>query len=1018
MSNLSHNQRVSDLINESCRQQVRLTQKLASLKQDECKISDKFESGVSSGPRALHTASVQHTHIHTATGNRRATGNARNRAANNIKYINDNTNNSLKLPFISSLYNHSTSTNDDNTPSLSQSLCTSSSITQPSTTRLLPRSAIISSTLPHHTAQLNSIEYEKSLNLKSGMDAIKYFAQHGSSMSLKFVYAVRSDLLHQCGQQHGKQANKHKYNDLMYRPYELSIVSQRDITSSVSEYYTISGSGIVHCVNQQYAQAHKDIKYNQQHDSQCISLSEWVHQMQLFNTLQQIQLFHQFRLIKQFAHWKQNTKYQQFIKQYAKINKILLVAADTFITSIQHIYRDIDAMSSIELHTVRTDITYDITEYTRSASEIRNACTGKYEQLLDGIHVIIDGTIQSIIESVHRYEANDNENTINNKLLTKLNQATKKIESMIDIKNNKIQQIKQYKYHCYQQSRLYQFIRCIDYMHSQQLIHSSIAATQHLLKHIHSIRNKTVNKPLFTTVVTFTPNNSQSITENPCNDILTYTPNLNDILNCIKSVQHNTLVAVDNVPRIIHNTAYKQYIDSRSVCCDKISDYVNGDETYNSTLNSIIDSISSDYASVQATVAFLHQHATVYQYNTTFDVNEYCATRTSLDDIKADFALQTGNIQLIKYIRDYYDAGCIECDIRQLKQLILPLIESNFTSMKQHLYTLFHSSTYSLHADYVLYNKQLDDDSAQSLPLFTQYIKTVDDIKSKLPAIHQRTSTVRDMYQLMIAYNLQSYITSQDYVVYDDLLQSSKSFNAGIAAVDQRISNKLPGMQAMIHKNIDRINNELAIQHELLLSDTLCKSSVIIVDAQKQLKSIEYSISDIQSQILTLQSYQSTLQLSVSEFDLLTNVQTLLHNQTQHWKLQEQFEMVTKQYNNTEILLLNSIELHSTISTLHDSITSLNEYFNQSEHTSTLLKQCSDTWVCILPMLLALTHASVKPSHWRKIFQSLNQPYFSADKLKIKKLRSIKLFESSDIIEEICESAVNEYNAQQPFQTV
>ena len=144
------------------------------------------------------------------------------------------------------------------------------------------------------TSDLDEVS-EIMANIKTGIDAINFFARYGSDTPVKFVDLVQVD------------------DPKVYRPYDLVAVNLHDVNM---EHYTISSSGIVHvCPGE---------------PSECISLSNWMRQGMMFNILRNIPFYRFFLHRKTFSTWRDNVRFQLFLKQRKKVLRISIVTMAIF----------------------------------------------------------------------------------------------------------------------------------------------------------------------------------------------------------------------------------------------------------------------------------------------------------------------------------------------------------------------------------------------------------------------------------------------------------------------------------------------------------------------------------------------------------------------------------------------------------------------------------------------------------------------------------------------------------------
>lgn len=122
---------------------------------------------------------------------------------------------------------------------------------------------------------------KRMFEIKSGEDAISFFAKYGNSTPIKFIYCKLDES-----------------NTLAsYRPYDLEVVQtgEKHKEMNIPDYYTISASGIVHIYNEKYIKTHMGgnlgKNFNVDRSTEVTSLSDWMHESTMFNIVSQIGFF-------------------------------------------------------------------------------------------------------------------------------------------------------------------------------------------------------------------------------------------------------------------------------------------------------------------------------------------------------------------------------------------------------------------------------------------------------------------------------------------------------------------------------------------------------------------------------------------------------------------------------------------------------------------------------------------------------------------------------------------------------
>lgn len=106
--------------------------------------------------------------------------------------------------------------------------------------------------------------------IRTGEDAISFFAKNGNTTPVKFLYCNRAS-----------EISKN------FRPYDLLVVPEKEIHA---EYFTISAQGVVHVMP----------KNSDGSATTFYSLADWMHQSKMFNLLTSMKFFKHYLIGKIF----------------------------------------------------------------------------------------------------------------------------------------------------------------------------------------------------------------------------------------------------------------------------------------------------------------------------------------------------------------------------------------------------------------------------------------------------------------------------------------------------------------------------------------------------------------------------------------------------------------------------------------------------------------------------------------------------------------------------------------------
>ena len=149
------------------------------------------------------------------------------------------------------------------------------------------------------------------LGLETGEDAVNYFTAATKDSRVKFVHLVPAD------------------TGMEFKPYTLDVVPS-GIAVARGEYFTMSRSGLVHCVLRKGTNA-----------TECISMNEWVRHSTFFNLLRSISYFKYFIPFKMFRQWRSNVRQHLFAQQRQRLTARLFLARASFCQPMIELKREI-----------------------------------------------------------------------------------------------------------------------------------------------------------------------------------------------------------------------------------------------------------------------------------------------------------------------------------------------------------------------------------------------------------------------------------------------------------------------------------------------------------------------------------------------------------------------------------------------------------------------------------------------------------------------------------------------------
>ena len=175
------------------------------------------------------------------------------------------------------------------------------------------------------------------MEIKTGEQAISFFAKHGSNMPIKFL-----------------NCNRRKVHRSEFRPYDLVVAPYTtDVKHLDNEYYTISAQGVVQVFQDKNRMlVSKAKKRGDLVPTEFLSLPDWMQQSTMFNVLTSMKFFKHYLIGKVFRLWKGNVRYRMFNRTRQDLSKNLIYVRPDF----QHEFLEINKI----LFEMQSKLTYNV----------------------------------------------------------------------------------------------------------------------------------------------------------------------------------------------------------------------------------------------------------------------------------------------------------------------------------------------------------------------------------------------------------------------------------------------------------------------------------------------------------------------------------------------------------------------------------------------------------------------------------------------------------------------------------
>lgn len=797
---------------------------------------------------------------------------------------------------------------------------------------------------------------EEALKLTSGEDAITFFARHGNSTPLKFVYCNRVSL-----------------GDI-FQPYTLTVVPRKDVNP---EHFTISASGVVHV--------------RPGEPSEFISLADWMHQSTSFNILRSIPHFKHYLSAKMFRTWRSNVRHSIYCEKRKKLAKNLFLARRSFCEPLVQAKKLVHEMTQLKLLNVQSQV-YHTESFVSDQVEQRTQSSKKFEESVEKMESLVEKVCREVKDRARFYSkalADDNSSFANHNAKSK---------SMVSIKKEKAERQRRLRHAQAEVDLLGSFVRVVDYMEVESLVEITQNSADEFLSVLQTRR-----QPLFKTSIAFD------------RDAIVFTPPSSELKQAVASMLVDIVASLTAVDRVLYMGNFKQFIFGSLADGPQVDRIVYESRLFRETKQGIEKKIEEDYKAASSTINSLDKFRPLYEYGETFVPEDYCNEDHTLSTLQRDMQKQREWAEDVdRNIRHTYDAGMLQVESRELKDSLLPITERALATMKDLLLKIFHEKSFSLLGVYQKNIRELDEDP-QNIKNYAGHVEKFRLIRGDGESMNAQAKEVEIMHTLLTQHGIR--IPPNDAVLLDDLRTAVKEFSDQINKTEQRIDDKMESMRQTVYKTISRISSELDTQKDSLNIGVFMDASKEPADVLKELDMVNAKISDLEQQCKTLQGYQVLFEMEPYPFPSLDETKAAFQKKKEFWDTYNRFLLQSFSWDHDNIADIDAEAVNRDVMEYFKTAHKMNKDSGEAAVTARF-KDLIMEWKVVMPSILELGNKAMKESHWRKLFSELSQPFYPNQDISLSKLRTINIFGHPQLVSGICEQAVGEHSLMESLDKI
>jgi len=489
----------------------------------------------------------------------------------------------------------------------------------------------------------NTPLYRQRAEIKTGEQAISFFAKHGNNTPIKIF-----------------NCNRAKVPPGVFRPYDLEVVL--DEKQLNVEHFTISNRGVVHV----FKENTKKMSDEEMIPTEFLFASDWMHEATLFNVLTSMKFFKNYLIGKVFNRWNSSVRYKKFVRTREKLTKNLKYVRPAFQPAFIDINSTLYEMRKVKcFKETKAQKNYRLEEdFIPDQKKGRDDAKTHYENKITEItNKLIDLT-NEVSESKN---IRDEEEFENSKIGQKVKHKAMTVEKREEQTKRDVLKIAKKNI-----SNLGTFIRLVDYM----VVESQVKINQDSTDMVYAEMCQEQRKGGIITEIKY------------CNEGgMLFTPAEGDFVSQFDRMLQEMVSAAKDVTRIINNHHFTQY--TQGIISDSGPDFlaiVSNSESYHDVKTKITQKFLDDFAQLHIDTSNFEKCRNIYEFVEAFKFEDFKNENNSLQVIQEKLENHRkweGEINL--NIKPVIFRGLINGNGKNLRDDLTNKVKQNLNNIRSYL---------------------------------------------------------------------------------------------------------------------------------------------------------------------------------------------------------------------------------------------------------------------------------------------------------------------------------------------
>lgn len=796
-------------------------------------------------------------------------------------------------------------------------------------------------------------------------DAVNYFTSATKDAAIKFVHLVPAE------------------TGMAFRPYSLD-VAPAAVAVSQGDYYTMSKSGLVHCVLRKGANA-----------TEFISMEDWVRNSTLFNLVRSISFFKNFIPFKAFRRWQRNVRQKLYADQRRCLQSRLFLARTMFcqpcieIKNITYGLRKATLVVVPKARIQSDPLEAFMDQQSASRKDAMTLCEATMKRVAEITAATCDA-VQTLGEN--KSESDDPRKRLEALMAAKLElKANVKTKSMNAVVEEKKAQRRLVQRAAEDRAMLSSFVRLADCMMVEIVVeHVLFSLEEQLLADFLDPQHKI---GLFEVALGFD------------NTGLVFNPTLDDFFAMASRLADDVLGLVGRIPRVLDARGCAEHCTSGAYA-SKFELLIRSLPRYKNFMTALELKFRNDFE-----VSRIHNAPVsevvrpIYDASCAFDLNNFRLKEESYAEARHEFEQLLAWSKDVEKLRTRDSVGTIEVTSRILKQTLSRFVESKLDLLKAIIRDMAQVKCANVLKTLMQRVKVLEG-TPTDLKQYADYIRSTMNYDER--EMRKQRGVVDQMYTLLQSNEVK--IPPDDLVALDEMHSFATQYSDQLTKSKALKENALQSHSEQLDKNIVALSSDLDKFVSEISTGHFVDASHFDVPGQPLVKQeLERKAKELDRYTELARTYSSYKEL----FGYTADDCPPLKRATDQFKLVEKLWKCVGEWHDAhsawmsdDLTKFDAENVDRSMQVFSADAFVLNKKIH-SDVSEKLLATIND-FKPLMALIMDLGNPAMLPHHWNRLFDAMKKSHDQSKQLTLSDLLSWGVRDHADLVSEISAAASGE----------